>query len=529
MVMYFEDNTGRKEWSTLPKALAGMLTTDLAKLPHITVVERERLEALLKEIGLQKSKFFDPATAQQLGRGLTAQFALGGSIYFKNDQLRFDARLIRVETAEVVKSAEVSGDADRVFMLEKKLVAALGLASPEDAKVLQSSGRPNQPPAVPLEGVLEYGRGLQLGDAGDYKEAAQVLKAVVAKSPGFRPAEAYYEKILNDLIFARRQRIQEMDKTIHSMGSHARQALDESRPFATYLQRAYAIRILRGQTLLVSLRETLLDPYRDYDYLPQLVKFIENQLDLAAECQTVAAVQAASQHRNNRIFHYPDLYTVLIYPESVATSREERKARRTSRSSGKEGLPGGAEDLEETELQAAQELGIPLTNTEVPLKAYQVKRDLARFLLHGVPPAHLGIALPMEICWFKRSKTLESLAFELIKEALIAVKVEEKDTVSSEAAQILTLEAEGQLQAGRPELAIQAYKRILTTYPQSKQFEPAERQLRKLLDGDSVTRPCVDPPPAIPPKIYPYQVNGPKLTPAATELGTAGKKRKALH
>lgn len=151
------------------------------------------------------------------------------------------------------------------------------------------------------------------------------------------------------------------------------------------------------------------------------------------------------------------------------------------------------------------------------MKAYQVKRDLARFLLQGVPPAHLGIKLPMEVCWFKRSKTLEDLAFDLLKEALLAVKAEEKDTASDEAAQLLTLEAEGQLQAGRPELAIQAYKRILTTYPQSKQFEPVERQLRQLLDGESVTRPCVDPPPANPPKTYPRVP------------GKAVKKRKALH
>lgn len=521
MVLYFEDNTGRKEWSTLPKALAGMLVTDLAKLPHLTVVERERLEALLKEISLQRGKYFDPATAQQLGRGLGAQFALGGSIFFKNDQLRLDARLIRVETAEVVRSAEVSGEADRVFTLEKKLVAALGLATPEDAKALQQAGQADPAHAVPLEGILAYGRGLQLGDAGAYTEAAQVLKAVVAKSPGFRPAESYYHKVLNDLIYARRQRNREVDTTIQTLESRARLALDGAKPFDTYLERAYAIRILRGQALLLALRETLVDPNRQSDYLPQLVEFIKNQLDLAAEGQTLAALQAARQQPNLRRFQFMTPHTVTIYAERLPTPSPSRRPRTSQR----EEVPEGAHGLEDAELQMARELGLPLTNTEVPLKAYQVKRDLARFLLQGVPPEHLGLKLPMEVCWFKRSRTLEALAFDLLKEALLAVKAEARDTASAEAAQILTLEAEGQVQAGRPELAIQAYQLILTTYPQSKQYDAAERQLRQLLDGEAVSRPCVDPPPAVPPRTYPFQVNGPKLSPEATAPGSTGKKR----
>ncbi|MEW5742928.1 MAG: CsgG/HfaB family protein [Myxococcota bacterium] len=56
-VLYFDNNTGRAEYEPLKKGLADMLITDLAQLPGVTVVERERLQAVLDEQKL--SRFLD--------------------------------------------------------------------------------------------------------------------------------------------------------------------------------------------------------------------------------------------------------------------------------------------------------------------------------------------------------------------------------------------------------------------------------------------------------------------------------------
>ncbi len=68
-----------EEYDGLGKALAGMLVTDLSKVPGLELVERDRLAALMEEMQLAESGFLDPATAQELGNGLGARFVLTGS------------------------------------------------------------------------------------------------------------------------------------------------------------------------------------------------------------------------------------------------------------------------------------------------------------------------------------------------------------------------------------------------------------------------------------------------------------------
>ena len=72
-VSYFDNNTGQAEMAPLAKGLADMLITDLAAVPGIQIVEREKLNQALAELQLSRSRFIDPATAQKLGRGLAAQ------------------------------------------------------------------------------------------------------------------------------------------------------------------------------------------------------------------------------------------------------------------------------------------------------------------------------------------------------------------------------------------------------------------------------------------------------------------------
>ena len=79
MVLYFDNDTGHAEYDSLAKGLADMMITDLSSVPSLRVVEREKLEALLAELKLQRKKYFDPKTAQHIGRGTGASYAITGS------------------------------------------------------------------------------------------------------------------------------------------------------------------------------------------------------------------------------------------------------------------------------------------------------------------------------------------------------------------------------------------------------------------------------------------------------------------
>jgi hypothetical protein len=65
-VIYFDNGSDKGEIARLRKGLADMLISDLTKIKMLNVIERARLEELLKEQKLNNSKEFDPATASKV-------------------------------------------------------------------------------------------------------------------------------------------------------------------------------------------------------------------------------------------------------------------------------------------------------------------------------------------------------------------------------------------------------------------------------------------------------------------------------
>ena len=61
-ISYFDNTSGTKEYDPLSKGLADMLITDLSNVKSLKIVEREKLESLLKEIELGDGKFINPNT-----------------------------------------------------------------------------------------------------------------------------------------------------------------------------------------------------------------------------------------------------------------------------------------------------------------------------------------------------------------------------------------------------------------------------------------------------------------------------------
>src|SRR5688500_11066917 len=92
-VLYFDNNTNQHELEVMRKGLADMIVTDLVAWDGVTVVERDRLEAVLTELKLQKTRSFDQATAVKVGKLIGAEYYLTGSMQLAGDKLRIDAVL----------------------------------------------------------------------------------------------------------------------------------------------------------------------------------------------------------------------------------------------------------------------------------------------------------------------------------------------------------------------------------------------------------------------------------------------------
>ena len=120
-IIYFENSSDDPSLNKLKKGLADMMITDLSNINMLNIVERDRLEAILKEQKLSKSSQVDPATASKVGKLLGAQVILTGGYFEMMGSLRIDARFIDVETGKILKSDGVDGDASSFFKIQKQL------------------------------------------------------------------------------------------------------------------------------------------------------------------------------------------------------------------------------------------------------------------------------------------------------------------------------------------------------------------------------------------------------------------------
>lgn len=199
-VMYFDNNTAKEEYDPLRKGLADMLISDLAGAPGLTIVEREKLQKLVEELDLQKTRFFDPATALKMGKGLGATHAISGSIAAIDPQLRLDIRLIEIATGKVLVTEHVKGSKDRFFELEEELVKKFLVALQEADGPRTTSG------AQDLASMVAYGKAIEAADKGDFKAASSAMSKVVSAAPAFSLAKDRYQQILKKLYGAAAKR-----------------------------------------------------------------------------------------------------------------------------------------------------------------------------------------------------------------------------------------------------------------------------------------------------------------------------------
>ena len=120
-ITYFDNTSKDPSYDPLIKGLADMLISDLSGIESVNMVEREKLDAILKEIDLGESKFIDNATAQKMGKGLGAQYILTGSFIVMGDDFRIDARLVNVGNGEIVFSKAVEGNKETFFDIQDDL------------------------------------------------------------------------------------------------------------------------------------------------------------------------------------------------------------------------------------------------------------------------------------------------------------------------------------------------------------------------------------------------------------------------
>lgn len=189
-VLPLEKGAAGAQYDGLGRALAGMVVSDLSALPGLRLVERDQLDALLAEMKLQETGFLDPKTAQKLGKGVGARFVVAGSFTVLDPAFALDARIVEVQTGEIVKAAAANGTVADFVAVEKELVEALvagldlTLSSSDRRKMLM------QAPTERFTAFTAYGEGLARKSEGKLDEAKTAFARALSEDPQFADAQA---------------------------------------------------------------------------------------------------------------------------------------------------------------------------------------------------------------------------------------------------------------------------------------------------------------------------------------------------
>lgn len=187
----------KENFDALEKGIAGMLISELAQNPAARVVERENVQRLIDEQNLGAESRLDAATAAKVGKLVGARYMVMGTFVDLYGKFRVDARLVDVETSEILKVVRSDPKLEKreemfhlLQALAERLMAETKLP-PLPAQVSQAVKARN----VPTEALTYYSRALLYQDRGDKEKATQYFSKALEAFPGYAEAQEGLQKV----------------------------------------------------------------------------------------------------------------------------------------------------------------------------------------------------------------------------------------------------------------------------------------------------------------------------------------------
>lgn len=185
-------NAGAAANASFNRAVMAMITTDLSRVPSITVLEREKVDHLVQELKLSDSGLTDRATVLAQGRLLGAGTVIAGSVYNApgaagpgSGRYRINTAVSDVKGGQVVGLQEADGGQAEFFTLQKRIVYG----------ILQTLEIKEVPPGVhrvhtrSWEAYASFAAGLKLLAEDRFDDARKAFRAALQFDPGFALAE----------------------------------------------------------------------------------------------------------------------------------------------------------------------------------------------------------------------------------------------------------------------------------------------------------------------------------------------------
>ena len=175
-------------YSALGFGMAALLVSDLSRSPGLVLVERQRLDAVVRELKLAETRRVDTLTAPRVGKLIGARRLVLGNIDIRpNKEVFIDSYIANVQTGRVGASLRGNATLAQFFDAEKALVFRMFDAL--NITLTPSQRRAIEPrPTRSLTAFLAFSRGARAEAFGDLSNAAAFSAQALRLDPQFAQA-----------------------------------------------------------------------------------------------------------------------------------------------------------------------------------------------------------------------------------------------------------------------------------------------------------------------------------------------------
>lgn len=172
----------------LGKAISAMLVTEFTGRPGMRIVERARIQDLIREQDLSLSGRVDEAI--EIGKMLGVQYVLHGQVTSIAGNLRMDIRAVDVETSEIVSVMKTSAQTTELLSVVVELADEFG----QSLDLVPPSERP-EVRSIPVAATIAFSRGVAYEDDGEVGLAIEQYENTLELHASHRDAKRALERL----------------------------------------------------------------------------------------------------------------------------------------------------------------------------------------------------------------------------------------------------------------------------------------------------------------------------------------------
>lgn len=176
-------------YASLGYGVAALMASDLARSSRLVVVERLRLDAVMRELELATSGRVDSVTAPRAGRIVGARRIVLGSLTIRTDALQMGSQVANATSGALDASLTGSSQLAQIFDAEKAMVfrlfEAMGIAlTPAERSAIERRPTPS------MAALMAFSNGVRAEFVKDFPRAIANYNTAVRLDPAFADASA---------------------------------------------------------------------------------------------------------------------------------------------------------------------------------------------------------------------------------------------------------------------------------------------------------------------------------------------------